>query len=188
MAHRGVAQSGRVLALGARCRRFEPFRPDQSLKKCHRNGGIFFQIMFGTANSNGKSICRCSNLSLGTWCLRGIRDDFGAPGASEIYSLSPRSTFARMPPKWWHFFQIMFGAADSNSKSICRCSNLSLGTWCLRGIRDDFGALGASEIYSLSPRSTFARMPPKWWHFFQIMFGAANSNGKSICRCSNLCC
>ena len=30
---RGVAQSGRVLALGARCRRFEPFRPDQFNKK-----------------------------------------------------------------------------------------------------------------------------------------------------------
>lgn len=28
MSFRGVAQSGRVLALGARCRRFESFRPD----------------------------------------------------------------------------------------------------------------------------------------------------------------
>ena len=30
---RGVAQSGRVLALGARCRRFESFRPDQRQEK-----------------------------------------------------------------------------------------------------------------------------------------------------------
>ena len=29
---RGVAQSGRVLALGARCRRFESFRPDQKIQ------------------------------------------------------------------------------------------------------------------------------------------------------------
>ena len=29
---RGVAQPGRVLALGARCRRFEPSRPDQKIK------------------------------------------------------------------------------------------------------------------------------------------------------------
>ena len=29
---RGVAQPGRVLALGARCRRFEPSRPDQKIQ------------------------------------------------------------------------------------------------------------------------------------------------------------
>ena len=29
MNNRGVAQSGRVLALGARCRRFKSYRPDQ---------------------------------------------------------------------------------------------------------------------------------------------------------------
>ena len=32
---RGVAQPGRVLALGARCRRFEPSRPDQKIKIDH---------------------------------------------------------------------------------------------------------------------------------------------------------
>ena len=29
---RGVAQSGRVLGLGPRCRRFESFRPDQKIQ------------------------------------------------------------------------------------------------------------------------------------------------------------
>ena len=29
---RGVAQPGRVLALGARCRRFEPSRPDHEIQ------------------------------------------------------------------------------------------------------------------------------------------------------------
>ena len=38
---RGVAQSGRVLALGARCRRFESFRPDQKLERS-RVAAVFF--------------------------------------------------------------------------------------------------------------------------------------------------
>ena len=32
---RGVAQPGRVLALGARCRRFEPSRPDHEIQNHH---------------------------------------------------------------------------------------------------------------------------------------------------------
>ena len=41
---RGVAQSGRVLGLGPRCRRFESFRPDQIFFKSSEpsvNAGFF---------------------------------------------------------------------------------------------------------------------------------------------------
>ncbi len=41
MTHRGVAQSGRVLALGARCRRFEPFRPDHEIQTAHQERFFF---------------------------------------------------------------------------------------------------------------------------------------------------
>ena len=39
---RGVAQSGRVLALGARCRRFESFRPDQKIQPVAFAAGFVF--------------------------------------------------------------------------------------------------------------------------------------------------
>ncbi len=42
MFFRGVAQSGRVLALGARCRRFKSYRPDQYLEAV-KEGGFFYQ-------------------------------------------------------------------------------------------------------------------------------------------------
>lgn len=50
MSFRGVAQSGRVLALGARCRRFESFRPDQKNNK--RPLWVVFYFFPRDADSN----------------------------------------------------------------------------------------------------------------------------------------
>ena len=50
MSFRGVAQSGRVLALGARCRRFESFRPDQKNNK--RPLWVVFYFFPRNADSN----------------------------------------------------------------------------------------------------------------------------------------
>ena len=46
MAHiRGVAQPGRVLGLGPRCRRFEPSHPDQKFQPTALRGGFYFLLV-----------------------------------------------------------------------------------------------------------------------------------------------
>ena len=61
---RGVAQSGRVLALGARCRRFESFRPDQKIQTVANAAVLIFWV--ARADSNDKPpFVGGSNLSLG---------------------------------------------------------------------------------------------------------------------------
>ena len=42
---RGVAQSGRVLGLGPRCRRFESFRPDHKFQNRRRNAAFFIAFI-----------------------------------------------------------------------------------------------------------------------------------------------
>lgn len=72
--NRGVAQSGRVLALGARCRMFESCRPDHCLIKRVPDGARF--IKFGCDNPEFKQqfVELCSNMSLGrcTICVRPV--------------------------------------------------------------------------------------------------------------------
>lgn len=47
---RGVAQSGRVLGLGPRCRRFESFRPDHEIQTA-RQGRFFVWFLIAVQSS-----------------------------------------------------------------------------------------------------------------------------------------
>lgn len=92
---RGVAQSGRVLGLGPRCRRFESFRPDQKIQTVAFAAVLIFCLE--RTDSNDKILLSGSNLSLGFTQnapnLRGIPDNLPAFGTWQIYSLSPRPDF-----------------------------------------------------------------------------------------------
>lgn len=83
MSFRGVAQSGRVLALGARCRRFESFRPDQKITN-DRFGSFF--IFPRDADSNLVLIFP----SLWHATTAGHSWRFGRAMHARTYSLSPR--------------------------------------------------------------------------------------------------
>ena len=64
---RGVAQSGRVLGLGPRCRRFESFRPDHEIQNRHI-GRFFFCIPISSLSSNLIIFKKTKNLISRTFC------------------------------------------------------------------------------------------------------------------------
>ena len=59
---RGVAQSGRVLGLGPRCRRFESFRPDQKIQTVAFAAVLIFCLE--RTDSNDKILLSGSNVTL----------------------------------------------------------------------------------------------------------------------------
>ena len=63
---RGVAQSGRVLGLGPRCRRFESFRPDQKIQTVAFAAVLIFCLE--RADSNDKILLSGSNLISFCYC------------------------------------------------------------------------------------------------------------------------
>ena len=94
MSFRGVAQSGRVLGLGPRCRRFESFRPDQRQMKIPQLMRYFYLFWWDCGLERQNSFVRFESYPRTTRCVGcGAFVTILQHYVCKIYSLSPHFTF-----------------------------------------------------------------------------------------------